>query len=599
MYLTNIKIENIGPIARLDLKLQAPKGRAPLPLVFVGTNGSGKSLVLAQIASALINAHNSTFEDSDTDKGRLFKLMHRSYIRHGSNYSYSDLRFTDGIFEREIILDRPKKDFEKILELPFADEWQQLGPFEGVKQVTDSRPDRERLQRAFIGPHIYFPPNRFEDPAWVNERDLRNKIEYPYIERMSGLSNRKIIEYTPMKNNQSWILDLLYESHTVERKSVLSVDGNQHIEQTGPATYLMDQIQKFILILFGTTGKPTWHLGRRSSRTISLVSDDRTVIKNLLALSTGESLVLDLFLTILRHADLSLPQINKLEEIKGLVVIDEVDLHLHAEFQFGILPKLFSMFPNIQFIMSSHSPLFLLGLEKENGEDGSIIVELPSGSCISAERFSEFKSAYNQISMTSKYETEIRQRVLDSVKHQLYVEGETDRLFIERAAELLNETELLSKFDIQIGNGVGGLNKIWKALKIYQRKDLERTVILLYDHDANIKNNCAGGIFQRSIPPRGGPIRSGIENLFEGCTIDRVVKHNIRFIDSVIEKNRTRGKSSVEPEKLSVNPDEKRNLCDWLCKNGNAEDFKHFDSVFGILHDCLSAYLSKCSELQT
>lgn len=42
-------------------------------------------------------------------------------------------------------------------------------------------------------------------------------------------------------------------------------------------------------------------------------------------------------------------------DIPGIVVIDEVDLHLHPELESVVLPKLMRMFPNVQFIVSTHS----------------------------------------------------------------------------------------------------------------------------------------------------------------------------------------------------------------------------------------------------
>lgn len=45
----------------------------------------------------------------------------------------------------------------------------------------------------------------------------------------------------------------------------------------------------------------------------------------------------------------------------GIVMIDEIDLHLHPKLQREILSKLTSIFPNIQFIVSTHSPSVILG----------------------------------------------------------------------------------------------------------------------------------------------------------------------------------------------------------------------------------------------
>lgn len=48
-------------------------------------------------------------------------------------------------------------------------------------------------------------------------------------------------------------------------------------------------------------------------------------------------------------------------ESHGIVMIDEIDLHLHPKLQREILRKLTSIFPNLQFIVSSHSPSVILG----------------------------------------------------------------------------------------------------------------------------------------------------------------------------------------------------------------------------------------------
>lgn len=45
----------------------------------------------------------------------------------------------------------------------------------------------------------------------------------------------------------------------------------------------------------------------------------------------------------------------------GIVLIDEVDLHLHPQWQRKILQQLVRVFPNIQFIVSTHSPIIVVG----------------------------------------------------------------------------------------------------------------------------------------------------------------------------------------------------------------------------------------------
>ena len=50
-------------------------------------------------------------------------------------------------------------------------------------------------------------------------------------------------------------------------------------------------------------------------------------------------------------------------EMPGIVLIDEIETHLHLELQKRILDLLTTIFPNIQFIVSTHSPFILNSLE--------------------------------------------------------------------------------------------------------------------------------------------------------------------------------------------------------------------------------------------
>ena len=75
-------------------------------------------------------------------------------------------------------------------------------------------------------------------------------------------------------------------------------------------------------------------------------------------LSGGYQAVLDIVLDIMmrmqhqiqRSFDFNLP---------GIVLIDEIETHLHLELQKNILPFLTKCFPNIQFVVTSHSPFIL------------------------------------------------------------------------------------------------------------------------------------------------------------------------------------------------------------------------------------------------
>ena len=70
-------------------------------------------------------------------------------------------------------------------------------------------------------------------------------------------------------------------------------------------------------------------------------------------------------------------------ELQGIVLLDEIDLHLHPTWQRKIVPALKRAFPKLQFIVTTHSPLVLAGFEKEEiirlrFQDG-LVVQDPAG----------------------------------------------------------------------------------------------------------------------------------------------------------------------------------------------------------------------------
>ena len=56
--------------------------------------------------------------------------------------------------------------------------------------------------------------------------------------------------------------------------------------------------------------------------------------------------------------------------MEGIVLIDEIETHLHVELQKQIVPILTELFPNIQFIMTTHSPFIL------NSAPNSVVYDL-------------------------------------------------------------------------------------------------------------------------------------------------------------------------------------------------------------------------------
>lgn len=58
-------------------------------------------------------------------------------------------------------------------------------------------------------------------------------------------------------------------------------------------------------------------------------------------------------------------EVTSLADLEGIVIIDEIELHLHPKYQKLFVQKLTELFPKIQFIASTHSPIPLLGAPPE------------------------------------------------------------------------------------------------------------------------------------------------------------------------------------------------------------------------------------------
>ncbi len=84
------------------------------------------------------------------------------------------------------------------------------------------------------------------------------------------------------------------------------------------------------------------------------------------ALSDGYRALLGWVGDLLFHVCETCPSGNKLVDNKGIILVDEIDLHLHPEWQMKILPTLAKALPKIQFILTSHSPLLVGSLEWMN-----------------------------------------------------------------------------------------------------------------------------------------------------------------------------------------------------------------------------------------
>ena len=77
-------------------------------------------------------------------------------------------------------------------------------------------------------------------------------------------------------------------------------------------------------------------------------------------MSSGYSAIFNIYAALLvrvRYLDITPDQ------LKGVALIDEIDAHLHLSLQRKILPFLVKSFPNVQFIVTTHSPFVITSIE--------------------------------------------------------------------------------------------------------------------------------------------------------------------------------------------------------------------------------------------
>ncbi|WP_010200709.1 AAA family ATPase [Psychrobacter sp. PAMC 21119] len=96
------------------------------------------------------------------------------------------------------------------------------------------------------------------------------------------------------------------------------------------------------------------HIRRQGTPTMIVEKDGEELDVN--QLSQGEKSLLALVGDIARRLALLNPSLDNPLEGEGVVMIDEMDLHLHPKWQHDLIDKFVKTFPNVQFILTTHSP---------------------------------------------------------------------------------------------------------------------------------------------------------------------------------------------------------------------------------------------------
>ena len=112
---------------------------------------------------------------------------------------------------------------------------------------------------------------------------------------------------------------------------------------------------------------------------LKMVVSKNNIKLSISQLSDGEKCYIAMIGDLARRMAIANPSKSNPLLSSGIVLIDEIELHMHPEWQRSIVPNLRKIFPNIQFIVTTHSPQVL-------GEvrDMSIVKLISDGTSIEA-----------------------------------------------------------------------------------------------------------------------------------------------------------------------------------------------------------------------
>lgn len=97
-----------------------------------------------------------------------------------------------------------------------------------------------------------------------------------------------------------------------------------------------------------------------------LLFESQGVSLPLAALSDGYRAFIGWVADLLHHLATCAPEGTALDALPGVVLVDEIDLHLHPRWQQEVVDRVARTFPRLQFVLTTHSPLVIGGLRRQN-----------------------------------------------------------------------------------------------------------------------------------------------------------------------------------------------------------------------------------------
>ncbi len=324
--LKKLSLENFRGFDKLELTLQADL------TVLIGKNGSGKTAILDCIAKLLTDFENKI--RAKGERKELRNVFGSLDIKKGTEVSLNTLFLSfanqeflwEALFGNQIhsILIKPR-DLNQLNEL--------IGRFDSQKEFN-------------LPLMVYYPASN----APVNTIDFKNTSDDFDISVWTA--------YDKALDSNSFDFISFFNWYKWQENIEKQLGENLVINVVRDAIYqiLSFDNQQFNQLSINWLQNPSGEI---------IIHKDEIPL-NINQLSSGEKTLLSLVADLARRLAIANPHRENPLLGNGVVLIDEVDLHLHPRWQRAVIPQLQKTFPNCQFIVTTHSPLVLSQVSPQN-----------------------------------------------------------------------------------------------------------------------------------------------------------------------------------------------------------------------------------------